>query len=51
MIPQTLGEGAKLVITYSGGTQNTAEISLNGKTWVAGKRYTYNIRLGTNLIN
>lgn len=32
MIPQTLGTGAKLVITYSGGTQTTAEIPLNGKT-------------------
>ena len=52
MIPQTLGENAKLVITYtfSGRTPTTAEISLNGKTWEAGKRYTYNIRLGTNLI-
>ena len=50
MIPQTLGADAKLVITYSGGTQSTAEISLNNETWEAGKRYTYNIRLGTNLI-
>lgn len=52
MIPQTLGDGVKLVITYafSGQTKTTAEILLNGRTWVAGKRYTYNIRLGTNLI-
>lgn len=49
MIPQTLGADAKLVITYSSGTK-TAEISLKDKTWDAGKRYTYNIRLGTNLI-
>lgn len=52
MIPQTLGDGVKLVITYafSGQTKTTAEILLNGRTWVAGKRYTYNIRLGINLI-
>ncbi|MBO4564951.1 MAG: fimbrillin family protein [Bacteroidaceae bacterium] len=50
MIPQTLGASAKLVITYSGGTQSSAEISLNNETWEAGKRYTYNIRLGTTLI-
>ena len=50
MIPQTLGASAKLVITYSGGTQSSAEISLNKETWEAGKRYTYNIRLGTTLI-
>jgi len=52
MIPQTLGDGVKLVITYafSGQTKTTAEILLNGRTWEVGKRYTYNIRLGTNLI-
>jgi hypothetical protein len=52
MIPQTLGENAKLVITYtfSGQKQTTAEIQLNGKTWEAGKKYKYNIRLGTHLI-
>lgn len=52
LIPQTLGENAKLVITYtfSGQKQTTAEIQLNGKTWEAGKKYKYNIRLGTHLI-
>ena len=39
MIPQTLGEKAKLVITLSDGT--TKEASLSGKVWPEGHTVTY----------
>lgn len=51
IIPQTLGEGAKLEIKYTlSGTEKTCYIPMSGTTWAAGYRYTINIALGTTLI-
>ena len=53
MIPQTLGDNAKLVVNYKKSSDveaNTAEISLKGRTWEAGKQYIVTIKLGTGLI-
>lgn len=53
MIPQTLGDNAKLVVNYKKSSDvdaKTAEISLKGRTWEAGKQYIVTIKLGTGLI-
>ena len=53
MIPQTLGDNAKLVVNYKKSSNveaKTAEISLKGRTWEAGKQYIVTIKLGTGLI-
>ena len=51
IIPQTLGEDAKLEIKYTlSGTEKTCYILMSGTTWAAGYRYTINIALGTTLI-
>lgn len=55
VIPQNLGAGQKLVITYNeqtpDGTEQTVEILLKPEegthpaSWLAGKHYTYNVRM------
>jgi hypothetical protein len=50
MIPQTLAEGAKVVVTYSDNT--TKEFAFGTDTWLPGKRVTYNQSINpTNPIN
>ncbi|MCL2072332.1 MAG: fimbrillin family protein [Marinilabiliaceae bacterium] len=46
MIPQTLGENAKVTVTYQDGS--TTEINLSGHKWEPGKQVIYNITLLTS---
>ena len=53
MIPQTLGEDAKLEFKYKigeNGAEKSNSISLSGKTWNANEQKRIDIILGTSLI-
>lgn len=53
MIPQTLGEDAKLEFKYKigeNGAEKSNSISLSGKTWNANEQKRIDIKLGTSLI-